>query len=116
MNGSDKVSFLNYWTEPHNFWKIFDDMLTLHARDIYIGGSASSNPELEQKIINNTASYGRQLGWILDALVIIAKKLESMDKIQLTEEEQLAFYQIYVLKAMIDKTKKNACVIMDKTK
>lgn len=107
MSDPDKLSFLNYWTEPHNYWRLLSDAAMFRIDEINIG-SSSGNPELERRIVENTASYGRQLGWILEALVIIAQKLEQLEKVELSKEERDAFKLIYALQTMIDVQKKDA--------
>ncbi len=57
-------------------------------------GDEQNGPEIEKKIINDVASYGRQLGWIIDVLNIIVDRYELKD---LTEEEYTSMDQFFDL-------------------
>jgi len=39
-----------------------------------INATRSGDPELEQRIITQVASYGRQLGWLLEAVDVLARR------------------------------------------
>jgi hypothetical protein len=40
---------------------------------INISTSAAKDPELERRIVEQVASYGRQLGWLLDAVDVLVR-------------------------------------------
>jgi hypothetical protein len=61
---------------------------------ININATRSANPELERRIVTEVASYGRQLGRILDAVAILARR-EQRGK--LTGEERRAFEDLEAL-------------------
>lgn len=107
MNESKDVSAFNYWTEPHNFFRFLSDAAWMRIGEINISNS-SANPDLERDIVENTASYGRQLGWMLEALEVIARKIEQMPNMKLTKEEHEAFTTIYMLHRWIEIKKKDA--------
>src|SRR5689334_662822 len=52
---------------------------------ININASRTDNPELEKRIVEDVASYGRQLGRIIDALDVLAARLPADD---LTPDER----------------------------
>jgi hypothetical protein len=52
---------------------------------INLGGSG--NPPLEQDMLEHVGSYGRQIGWLCDALEVI---LEKLDRFALTEADEKA--------------------------
>jgi hypothetical protein len=62
-------------------------------------GDEQKGPEIEKKIIDDVASYGRQLGWIIEVLNIIVNRYELKD---LTDEEYSSMDQFFDL---IKKTK-----------
>jgi hypothetical protein len=105
MRDSGAVSFLNYLTEPHNYMNLLPMMFSQQCRDIYINGMATSKPDVETRIVDEVASYGKQMGWLLDAMVIIAKKLEKTPNVKLTQEEHDAFKRLYFLHEDIEKVK-----------
>jgi len=73
---------------PWNFWNNSLSQIGL----INIHYTASRDPEKEKTIITDVASYGRQLGRIMDVLNIFIEK--DLDKASLTsdEEKQLKAY------------------------
>ena len=63
---------------------------------INVNVGASSNPNTEREIVSRTASYGKQLGRIGDAIAVLLKHLPT--ELELAPEEQRA---ITDLKAML---------------
>ena len=57
-------------------------------------GDEQKGPEIEKKIIDDVASYGRQLGWIIEVLNIIVNRYELKD---LTDEEYSSMDQFFDL-------------------
>lgn len=55
---------------------------------------SSTNPEVEQKILNEVGSYGKQIGHLSDALEVVIKQLKLLDK-DLSEQERDAI-QIFL--------------------
>lgn len=43
---------------------------------ININNVQSGNPQLEQRIVEEVASYGRQLGWIMEALDVVVRRAD----------------------------------------
>ena len=67
-----------------------------------INTTRSGDPGLEQRIITEVASYGRQLGWLLEAVEVLARRqsrrgLDEADLHALDQVHQLA-EQIAVVK------------------
>lgn len=75
---------------------------------INIYNASSANPEVEQSIIKDVGSYGRQLGWVIDALRILVNDRLDEKQGELTSEETLALQRLAVLAADIDQKKKKA--------
>ena len=48
--------------------------ITMPAININLGGSG--NPALEQDMLDHVGSYGRQIGWLCDAVEVVLKKLD----------------------------------------
>ena len=48
--------------------------ITMPGININLGGSG--DPGVEQDVLDHVGSYGRQLGWICDAVEVVLKKLE----------------------------------------
>jgi hypothetical protein len=69
---------------------------------ININTVQSRDPELEQRIVEDVASYGRQLGWITEALDVVVSR---MDKSDLTGDEHAALQQLSDLIRRVDALK-----------
>jgi hypothetical protein len=70
----------------------------------------SSDPEAEMGIVKNVAGYGKQLGWILEALALLVSKLydsKVLDISKLKEDEVATFSKIRSLLQDIEKEKTN---------
>lgn len=73
---------------------------------ININNMATGNGNAEQRILEDVASYGRQLGWILEAVDVIIHKLEEANALgDLTHEEEDKLEQVKTLKHRIDQAK-----------
>lgn len=61
---------------------------------VYVNSKSSANPAVEEDVTNNIASYGRQLGRISDALLVVldAANLTTQNS-KLTFEQQTAVNQ-----------------------
>ena len=59
---------------------------------ISINPGRTTNPELEQRIVNDVASYGRQIGRISDALEVLISRIENPNPPPLTQDEKDALY------------------------
>jgi hypothetical protein len=57
---------------------------------INVNNVHSGNPRLEQRIIEEVASYGRQLGWIMEALDVVIGRLRAEQLQGLTAAEREA--------------------------
>ena len=55
---------------------------------ISIDPGRTPDPDLEQRIVNDVASYGRQIGRISDALEVLTKRIENPDPPPLTQDEK----------------------------
>ncbi|MBF0439248.1 MAG: hypothetical protein HQL93_09015 [Magnetococcales bacterium] len=71
---------------PWNFWTKF----TQQSGFINIHTTQAGDAELERKIIENVASYGRQLGILMDFLAVVAKDEKFK---HLEEADQRAAYE-----------------------
>ncbi len=59
--------------------------ITMPGITINLGGSG--NPPLEQDMLNHVGSYGRQIGWLCDALEVV---LNTIDRATLTTADENA--------------------------
>jgi hypothetical protein len=48
--------------------------ITMPGITVNLGGSG--NPPLEQDMLDHVGSYGRQIGWLCDALEVALKKMD----------------------------------------
>jgi hypothetical protein len=69
---------------------------------ININTTRSGDPQLEQRITEQVASYGRQLGWIIDALDVLIRNDRPMG---LTPDDASALDQLTALRAEIEAAK-----------
>jgi hypothetical protein len=59
--------------------------ITMPGITINLGGSG--NPPLEQDMLDHVGSYGRQIGWLCDALEVALKKIDGET---LTQDDEKA--------------------------
>ena len=72
---------------------------------ININTSRSGDPELERRIVEQVASYGRQLGRVLDALDVLIRRDAGE---QLGPKDELALNELQRLRAEIATTKERS--------
>ena len=78
---------------------------------ININNMSSGDEGAEQKILESVASYGRQLGWILEGVDVLIHKLQKSKCLgELTEDEEDKLEQVKTLKHRIEDAKKKALV------
>lgn len=82
--------------EAFRIWTSWFTASTNQVGLVNVNVGHSSDDELERKIIEDAASYGKQLGRIEDALVVLVRHL---DKSKLTKPELGALHD---LERMID--------------
>jgi len=93
----DVTQAINPWFD---MFKAFGSQFGL----ININLGRSPAPEIEQKVLEEVGSYGRQLGRMGDALNVLIEKLEPKLG-DLTKEERLALDAFRVMQAEIDQIK-----------
>ncbi|MBD8877607.1 hypothetical protein [Roseibium polysiphoniae] len=93
----DVTQAINPWFD---MFKAFGSQFGL----ININLGRSPAPEIEQKVLQEVGSYGRQLGRMGDALNVLIEKLEPKLG-DLTKEERLALDAFRVMQAEIDQIK-----------
>ncbi|WP_153771647.1 hypothetical protein [Labrenzia sp. CE80] len=93
----DVTQAINPWFD---MFKAFGSQFGL----ININLGRSPAPEIEQKVLQEVGSYGRQLGRMGDALNVLIEKLEPKLG-DLTKEERLALDAFRVMLAEIDQIK-----------
>src|SRR3954447_16171180 len=71
---------------------------------ININTTQSANPELERRIVTEVASYGRQLGRILDAVAVLIRRSGPEN---LSEDERRALDDFEALRTEIEAAKAN---------
>ena len=72
-----------------------------------INATRSGDPELEQRILTEVASYGRQLGWLVDAVEVLARH---QPRDGLSEADIRALKQLHELAKQVAAVKKQAVV------
>ncbi len=70
--------------------------ITMPGITINLGGSG--NPPLEQDMLDHVGSYGRQIGWLCDALEVAFKKLNGEP---LTREDEKALKKFELMASAI---------------
>ena len=94
----DVSQIINPWT----FWlKSLNQQLGF----ININNVKSGDSEIEKKIIEEVASYGRQLGWIIEVLDLVVSRVKFND---LTEEERATLQQFSELIRRIEEVKQDS--------
>jgi hypothetical protein len=83
------------------------DASLLHAMGdqlgfININGTRAGDVQLEQRITEQVASYGRQLGWLVDALEVLIRTDRPAD---LTPDDAAALDQVRNLRAEVARAK-----------
>ena len=90
-------------TQAINPWTWFVKSVGGQFGLININLGKSSDPVLEQQILDDVGTYGRQLGQIGDALAVLLRHVKladlSLDEVQAIEAFQLQLAQIERLKA-----------------
>jgi hypothetical protein len=69
---------------------------------ININGTRAGDVQLEQRITEQVASYGRQLGWVVDALEVLIRTDRPAD---LTPDDAAALDQVRNLRAEVARAK-----------
>jgi hypothetical protein len=72
-----------------------------------INATRAGDPALEQRIITEVASYGRQLGWLVDAVEVLARRQPRHD---LSEADIRALDQLHELAKRVAAVKKQTAV------
>jgi hypothetical protein len=94
----DVSQIINPWT----FWlKSLNQQLGF----ININNINSGDSEIERTIVEDVASYGRQLGWIMEVLDLIVSRSKFND---LTEEERASLQQFSNLIKRIEEVKQDS--------
>ena len=70
--------------------------ITMPGITINLGGSG--NPAQEQDMLDHVGSYGRQIGWLCDALEVAFKKLDGE---ALTKEDEKALKKFELMAAAL---------------
>jgi hypothetical protein len=72
---------------------------------INITTTRAGDPDLERRIVEQVASYGRQLGWVLEAVdaLVRAQRGETLDV-----DDERALHQLGRLRAEVDELKRRA--------
>ncbi|HZS22498.1 MAG TPA: hypothetical protein VFA63_16140 [Pseudonocardiaceae bacterium] len=74
---------------------------------VNINATRSGDPALEQRIITDVASYGRQLGWLVDAVDVLVR---CQPREHLTKADIHALDQLHKLAEQVAAVKKQAAV------
>lgn len=84
-----------------NPWELWIKTLSVQTGFINIKNVHSSNPELEQNIVENVASYGQQLNQVHQALLVLINNLPS----ELSHEDQQTIQNYSAMQQRIEKAK-----------
>lgn len=71
---------------------------------VNVFGRNVEDKDVEEHVLNNVGSYGKQLNVILDALMVLIKRLESQPEFakQISQPEHHAIYELKELARMAD--------------
>jgi hypothetical protein len=72
---------------------------------VNISTAAAGDPQLERRIVEQVASYGRQLGWVLDALDAL---IRAQDPARIDADDQEAFDRVSALRRDVEQLKATA--------
>jgi uncharacterized membrane protein YccC len=72
-----------------------------------INATRSGDPALEQRIITQVASYGRQLGWLIEAVDVLARR---QPRRGLSEADIHALDQLHELAERVEAVKEQAAL------
>lgn len=89
-------------TQAINPWTWFARIAGSQMGFINIHQTTGGDPELEREIVENVASYGRQLGRLTDALAVL---VENTDREALSPEARQSLAEFESLAAEIDAAK-----------
>jgi hypothetical protein len=93
-NRAEVMPFSGDVSQIINPWTFWLKSLTQQSGFININNIKSGDSEIERQIVEDVASYGRQLGWLIEVLNIIVNRYELKD---LTEEEDTSMGQFFDL-------------------
>ncbi|GGP18202.1 hypothetical protein [Silvimonas iriomotensis] len=91
-------------TQAINPWNAYFKVMGGQFGLVNINLGHSSNPQVEATVLEDVASYGKQLGRMGDALDVLIKHLEP--QLKLNDDEQLAMDQLKVMLAEIRQVKR----------
>lgn len=89
-------------TQAINPWTWFARIAGSQMGFININQTTGGDPELEQEIVENVASYGRQLGRLSDAVNVL---IENTDRSALSDEARESLEAFESMAAQIERTK-----------
>ena len=92
-------------TQSINPWTMLFNPVGSQVGLVNIDLGQSSQPEVEQEVLNDVASYGKQIGRIEDALVVLLDHFNP--KRPLTDQEQQAIDSLRELVAQVQKVKQH---------
>ena len=92
-------------TQSINPWTMLFNPVGSQVGLVNIDLGQSSQPEVEQEVLNDVASYGKQIGRIEDALVVLLDHFNP--KRPLTDQEQQAIDDLRELVAQVQKVKQH---------
>ncbi len=75
--------------------------ITMPGLTINLGGSG--NPPLEQDMLDHVGSYGRQIGWLCDALEAVIKKADG-ETLTKADEKALKTFELMAAAVRFRKT------------
>jgi hypothetical protein len=89
-----------------NPWTLWLKYLNQQMGFININNIESGDPETEKMIIEQVAGYGRQLGWILEAVDLLAEKLTAKHALgDLSDGEEKTLWRLSDLRSRIEDLK-----------
>jgi hypothetical protein len=74
---------------------------------VNINTGAAGDPQLERRIVDQVASYGRQLGWVVDALSAL---IDAQRGVALNAQAERALDQVHRLHGDVENVKRRAAV------
>ena len=93
----DVTQTINPWT-----WVFSPQASQFGLLNVTVDMGPSANPEIEAEVVRDVASYGRQIGRISDALMVV---LESFDRSALTPVQMKAITAFELLREDVESVK-----------
>ncbi|MER3446336.1 MAG: hypothetical protein C4291_05565 [Candidatus Dadabacteria bacterium] len=105
MSANNRFPLSGDVSQVINPWTLWLKSLNQQLGFINVYNVESGDSKIEKRIIESVASYGRQLGWIIEVLDIVLSRIKIEN---LTEEEKGGLNQFFDLIRRIEEIKQDS--------